>query len=97
MSTSIAETSITIDDVVYVIDCGLTKEMDYDSLNDVDTLHAEPVSRAAARQRAGRAGRVQAGRSPSNHAHARAQQERERERERKKKKRKEIMMTTKPL
>ena len=61
LSTNIAETSITIDDIVYVVDCGKAKEKDYDFVNDIDSLQAMWVSRAAARQRKGRAGRVQPG------------------------------------
>lgn len=61
LSTNIAETSITIDDIVYVVDSGYVKEKDYDFINDIDSLRALPISRASARQRKGRAGRVQPG------------------------------------
>ena len=53
LSTNIAETSVTIDDVVYVIDSGLLKEMRYDGLNKMSKLVTTWVSRAAADQRTG--------------------------------------------
>ena len=49
--------SITIDDVVYVIDCGKIKLKNFDPENKVSTLKPEPVSKANAKQRRGRAGR----------------------------------------
>ncbi|XP_053390131.1 ATP-dependent DNA/RNA helicase DHX36-like, partial [Mercenaria mercenaria] len=61
IATNIAETSITIDDVVYVIDCGRIKVKGFTPENNLATLDAEMVSRANARQRRGRAGRVQPG------------------------------------
>ncbi|KAF8408631.1 hypothetical protein HHK36_004694 [Tetracentron sinense] len=61
LSTNIAETAITIDDVVYVIDSGRMKEKSYDPYNNVSTLHSSWVSKASAKQREGRAGRCQAG------------------------------------
>ncbi|CAL4973855.1 unnamed protein product [Urochloa decumbens] len=61
LSTNIAETAVTIDDVVFVIDSGRMKEKSYDPYNNVSTLHASWVSKASARQREGRAGRCQAG------------------------------------
>lgn len=61
ISTSIAETSITIDDVVYVVDCGKTKMKNFDIEKNISTLQPEWVSLANARQRRGRAGRVQPG------------------------------------
>lgn len=61
IATTIAETSITIDDVVHVVDCGLTKLSDVDQERNVQTLDLRFVSRANLKQRAGRAGRVQAG------------------------------------
>ncbi len=61
LATNIAETSITIDDIVYVIDGGKSKEKTYDAVNNLGCLLPAWVSRAAARQRRGRAGRVQAG------------------------------------
>ena len=61
IATNIAETSITIDDIVYVIDCGKIKITQYDLDSNLATLQPEWVSLANARQRRGRAGRVQAG------------------------------------
>ncbi|XP_058808808.1 ATP-dependent DNA/RNA helicase DHX36 [Phymastichus coffea] len=61
IATTIAETSITIEDVVYVIDCGKTKLSNFDVENNMQTLDAEWVSEANAKQRKGRAGRVQPG------------------------------------
>lgn len=61
LSTSIAETSITIDDIVYVINCGKTKLQNFDVEANISTLKPEWISVANARQRRGRAGRVQPG------------------------------------
>ena len=54
LSTNIAETSITINDVVFVIDAGKVKEKSYDALTSVTMLKSHWVSRAAAQQRRGR-------------------------------------------
>ena len=61
LATNIAETSVTIDGVVYVIDCGLAKVRMYHAGKRIDSLLATPISKANARQRAGRAGRQQPG------------------------------------
>ncbi|KAK9115062.1 hypothetical protein Syun_021859 [Stephania yunnanensis] len=61
LATNMAETSITIDDVVYVVDCGKAKETSYDALNNTPCLLPSWISKASARQRRGRAGRVQPG------------------------------------
>ncbi|XP_058088650.1 DExH-box ATP-dependent RNA helicase DExH5, mitochondrial-like isoform X2 [Magnolia sinica] len=61
LATNIAETSITINDVVFVIDCGKAKETSYDALNNTPCLLPSWISKASARQRQGRAGRVRAG------------------------------------
>ncbi|XAR52817.1 RNA helicase [Bertholletia excelsa] len=61
LSTNIAETAITIDDVVFVIDSGRMKEKSYDPYNNVSTLQSSWVSNASAKQREGRAGRCQPG------------------------------------
>mgnify|MGYP002803825931 CR=1 FL=1 len=61
LSTSLAETSITIDDVVHVVDCGKTKEKNFDVDKELATLLPVWVSKASCIQRKGRAGRVQEG------------------------------------
>ncbi|XP_053659053.1 3'-5' RNA helicase YTHDC2-like [Anopheles marshallii] len=61
LSTNIAETSITMDDVVYVIDSGKVKQKYYDSLTSTSSLDATWISQACATQRAGRAGRTRPG------------------------------------
>lgn len=61
LATNIAETSVTIEGVVYVVDCGFVKTPSYDPDSGLSRLHITPISRAQARQRAGRAGRVRAG------------------------------------
>nr|XP_019948030.1 PREDICTED: putative ATP-dependent RNA helicase DHX57 [Paralichthys olivaceus] len=61
ISTNIAETSVTIDDVVYVIDCGKMKEKRYDASKGMESLEDSWVSQANALQRKGRAGRVASG------------------------------------
>ncbi|MCJ1309415.1 hypothetical protein MMC25_003074 [Agyrium rufum] len=58
LATNIAETSLTIDGIVYVIDPGLVKENVYNSKTGMASLVVTPSSRASANQRAGRAGRV---------------------------------------
>jgi pre-mRNA-splicing factor ATP-dependent RNA helicase DHX16 len=58
LATNIAETSITIDGIVYVIDCGFSKQMSFNPRNGLETLAVTPISKANAKQRAGRAGRV---------------------------------------
>lgn len=61
LSTNIAETSLTIDDVVYVIDSGRVKQQTYDSISDTTCLTSTWISQACAKQRAGRAGRTRNG------------------------------------
>ena len=61
LATNIAETAVTIDDVVFVVDSGRLKEKSYDALTGVSTLQAAWISRASAQQRRGRAGRVRPG------------------------------------
>lgn len=61
LSTNIAETSLTIDDVVFVIDCGKVKQKTYESLTGATSLTKTWISQACAKQRMGRAGRVQPG------------------------------------
>ncbi|XP_047966459.1 DExH-box ATP-dependent RNA helicase DExH3-like isoform X2 [Salvia hispanica] len=61
LATNIAEASITINDIVFVVDCGKAKETTYDALNNTPCLLPSWISQASARQRRGRAGRVQPG------------------------------------
>jgi pre-mRNA-splicing factor ATP-dependent RNA helicase DHX16 len=58
LATNIAETSVTIEGIAYVIDPGFCKQDSYDARSGVEHLHVVPVSQAAAQQRAGRAGRT---------------------------------------
>lgn len=50
LATNIAETSITIDDVVYVVDCGKAKETSYDALNNTPCLLPTWISKVSAQQ-----------------------------------------------
>ncbi|KAI1005660.1 putative ATP-dependent RNA helicase [Podosphaera aphanis] len=61
IATNVAETSITIDDIVAVIDTGRVKETSFDPQKNMRKLEEVWASRAACKQRRGRAGRVQAG------------------------------------
>lgn len=58
IATNIAETSITIDHIYYVIDPGFVKQNAYDPKLGMDSLVVTPISQAQARQRSGRAGRT---------------------------------------
>lgn len=61
VATNIAETSITIDGIVFVVDPGFAKQKVYNPRIRVESLLVSPVSKASASQRAGRAGRTQPG------------------------------------
>ncbi|KMZ77728.1 pre-mRNA splicing factor RNA helicase [Plasmodium vivax India VII] len=61
LSTNICETSITIDNIVYVIDSGLCKQKVYNPNSGVESLVTLPCSKASVNQRTGRAGRKQDG------------------------------------
>ncbi|KAL5841523.1 hypothetical protein ACOSQ3_012126 [Xanthoceras sorbifolium] len=61
ISTNIAETSLTLEGVVYVVDSGFSKQRFYNPVSDIESLVVAPISKASARQRAGRAGRVRPG------------------------------------
>lgn len=61
LSTNIAETSVTIDNIVYVIDCGFSKQTSFNPRTGMESLIVTPISKASANQRAGRAGRVSPG------------------------------------
>jgi pre-mRNA-splicing factor ATP-dependent RNA helicase DHX15/PRP43 len=61
IATNIAETSLTINGIVYVIDPGFAKQKVYNPRIRVESLLVSPISKASAQQRAGRAGRTQPG------------------------------------
>ena len=58
LATNVAETSLTVPGIRYVVDSGLARVKRYSWRNKVEQLQVEPISRAAADQRAGRCGRV---------------------------------------
>lgn len=60
-ATNIAETSVTVPNIAHVLDCGFAKMPFFDPYSGFDRLIVCPISKANARQRAGRAGRVRAG------------------------------------
>ena len=60
-STNIAETSVTIPGVRFVIDTGLSKIRTYKNSTGIDALRIQPISKNSATQRAGRAGREKSG------------------------------------
>jgi len=61
IATNIAEASVTINGIVYVVDCGFVKLRFYNTKTCTDSLVVVPISKASAEQRAGRAGRTQPG------------------------------------
>lgn len=61
LATNIAETSLTIDGIKYVIDPGYAKQNYFNARSGMESLVVVPISRASANQRAGRAGRTGAG------------------------------------
>lgn len=54
LATNIAETSLTIDNIIYVIDPGFAKQNNYNPRTGMETLMIVPISRASAKQRAGK-------------------------------------------
>ncbi|RMX42316.1 hypothetical protein pdam_00014654 [Pocillopora damicornis] len=58
IATNIAETSLTIDGIYYVVDPGFVKQKVYNSKSGIDALVVTPISQAQAKQRSGRAGRT---------------------------------------
>lgn len=63
LATNVAETSVTVDGIGAVVDSGLHRELRFDPATGLDRLELLPISRAAADQRAGRAGRQGPGRA----------------------------------
>jgi ATP-dependent helicase HrpB len=61
VATNVAETSVTIDGIRHVVDSGLARVARYDAERGIGTLFLEPISRASADQRKGRAGRTAPG------------------------------------
>lgn len=61
MATNVAETSLTIPGIKYVVDCGKVKTRHYDRVTGVSSFRVTWVSQASADQRAGRAGRTEPG------------------------------------
>ena len=61
LATNVAETSLTVPGIRYVVDAGTARVKRYSYRNKVEQLQVEPVSQSAAKQRAGRCGRVAAG------------------------------------
>ena len=61
VATNVAETSVTIDGIRHVVDSGLARVARYDPERGIGTLFLEPISRASAEQRKGRAGRTAPG------------------------------------
>ncbi|BFG39791.1 hypothetical protein CerSpe_260660 [Prunus speciosa] len=74
LATNIAETSLTIDGIKYVIDPGFCKTKSYNPRTGMESLQVTPISKASARQRAGRSGRTGPGKcfrlyTAYNHQH----------------------------
>lgn len=61
VATNIAEISLTVDNVVYVVDTGLSRQLIYNPRLRLSMLELRPISQASAKQRAGRAGRTRDG------------------------------------
>ncbi len=61
LATNVAETSLTVPGIRFVVDSGLARVKRYSYRNKVEQLHIEPISQAAANQRSGRCGRVESG------------------------------------
>ncbi|XP_051891755.1 probable ATP-dependent RNA helicase DHX40 isoform X2 [Pristis pectinata] len=61
VATNIAATSLTIDRIRYVVDCGFVKQLNHNPLVGLDVLEVVPISKSEAMQRTGRAGRTSAG------------------------------------
>uniref|UniRef100_A0A665V3A4 RNA helicase n=1 Tax=Echeneis naucrates TaxID=173247 RepID=A0A665V3A4_ECHNA len=61
VATNIAATSLTINGIKYIIDSGFVKQLNHNSRVGMDILEVVPISKSEAQQRAGRAGRISAG------------------------------------
>ena len=58
LATNVAETSVTVEGITTVVDCGLVRQAAFDAWSGISTLDLVPIARDAAAQRAGRAGRL---------------------------------------
>ena len=61
LATNVAETSVTVEGITAVVDTGTARQLEFDTNTGMDRLRIVPISRAAADQRTGRAGRTQPG------------------------------------
>jgi len=61
VSTNVAEASVTIDGIAYVVDAGFAKQRHFDPASGTSHLHITPISQQSANQRAGRSGRTRKG------------------------------------
>ncbi len=61
LATNVAETSVTVEGITAVVDTGTARQLEFDTNTGMDRLSIVPISRAAADQRTGRAGRTQVG------------------------------------
>ena len=61
LATNVAETSVTVEGITAVVDTGTARQLEFDTDTGMDRLRIVPISRAAADQRTGRAGRTQSG------------------------------------
>ena len=61
LATNVAETSVTVEGITAVVDTGTARQLEFDTSTGMDRLRLVPISRAAADQRTGRAGRTQPG------------------------------------
>lgn len=69
VATNIAEASVTLPGISYVIDCGFARIRAYNPITGLEALVTLPISQASARQRAGRAGRTRTGEVSSSTNH----------------------------
>ncbi|KAJ1964149.1 hypothetical protein GGI12_001605 [Dipsacomyces acuminosporus] len=70
ISTNVAEASVTLEGVRYVVDCGFSKQRVFHPASGIDRLLTLPISKSSAKQRAGRAGRTQPGKVYRLYTHA---------------------------
>lgn len=61
LATNVAETSVTVEGITTVVDCGFARQLSYDATVGLDRLQLVKIAQSSAEQRAGRAGRLEAG------------------------------------